>query len=709
VQISGAKARRECYLCVVADAEPKRRRGRAYWAKRAGELPDKPGVYLMKASGGEVIYVGKAKSLRARVRSYFQEGTSDYRAFIGLLSGLLEDLETVVTRSEKEALLLERELIRRHEPRFNVIWKDDKQYLCLRIDAAHEWPWVEVVRNMGKDGAKYFGPFHSATAARQTLRVINRHFQLRSCRDSVLYNRNRPCLEYQIGRCLAPCVFDVDRAKYRENVDDVVMFLEGKGEQLVSRLDERMQTASARTEYEIAAHYRDQIAAVKKTLERQQIALPSLRDQDVFGVFREDGDMCVAQLEVRKGRIQNVSTYLFEEHAWSEGAVLESYLLDRYIASEPPAEILLPVEIEGAEALSELLSERRGSRVTVSVPQRGERASLLEMAAENASHAFYERRRATGALDRTLAALKEGLGLVNIPMTIECYDISNLQGTMIVGSRVVFHRALPLKARYRHYRVKTTAGQDDFASLYEVLTRRLKKGMAEDDLPDLIVIDGGKGQLNVARAVFKDLGVENVDLISLAKSRVVQAKRAAAGGRGAEGSDSFPTSPGAVGSTEGDETIHSPERVFVPAAKDPIVLKQDSPENLLLARVRDEAHRFAITFHKSLRQKSRLRSALEDIPGVGRTRKRALLRELGSLRRVREASVEDLARVPGVGKAAAERIFRFFRASESALAVAADSGDARPGSGSGEAGPAQDASRSRPAVPSGEEKSKSDE
>jgi excinuclease ABC subunit C len=649
----------------MSDLEPKRRRGRSHWAKRASELPDKPGVYLMKTSESEVIYVGKAKSLRARVRSYFQEGTSDYRAFIGLLSGLLDDIETIVTRSEKEALLLERELIRRHEPRFNVVWKDDKQYLCLRVDTSHEWPWVQVVRNMGKDGARYFGPFHSATAARQTLRVINRHFQLRSCRDTVLYNRNRPCLEYQIGRCLAPCVFEVDRDVYKENVDDVVMFLEGKGEELVKRLEERMEGASERTEYEVAAHYRDQMEAVKKTLERQQVALPSLRDQDVFGVYREGGDLCVAQIEVRKGRIQNVSAYLFEEHAWSESAVLETYLMQRYLLGAedvaadgskndnraPPSEVLLPIEIEGMDAIRELLGERRGSKVTVQVPQRGERAALLDMARENAEHSFHERRRASGALERTLTQLRDRLRLVNIPMTIECYDISNLGGTMIVGSRVVFHRALPHKGGYRHYRVKTTKSQDDFASLYEVLTRRVKKGLLENDLPDLMVIDGGKGQLNVARAVFKDHGVENVDLISLAKSRV-------------------------LGATDQDEAVRSPERVFLPGAKEPIVLKQDSPENLLLARVRDEAHRFAITFHKSLRQKSRLRSLLEDIPGVGSTRKRALLRELGSLRRVREASVEELARVPGVGKAAAERIFHFFRASESPLSMPREPGDA---------------------------------
>ena len=272
---------------------------RTDWLSRTNDLPRGPGVYLMKAAGGEVIYVGKAKNLKSRVRSYFQEGTSDYRAFIGLLGGLLEDLETIVTSSEKEALLLERELIRKHEPRFNVIWRDDKQYLMLRIDTAHEWPWVQVVRNAKSDGATYFGPFHSASAARQTLRVVNRHFRLRTCRDSVLYHRKRPCIEYQIGRCPAPCCLEVDRAEYRQGVDDVVMFLEGRKEELATRLQERMWAASERTDYEVAAHYRDQLRAIEKTLERQHVAQAKLVDRDALGVFVDGMDVCVAVVEVR--------------------------------------------------------------------------------------------------------------------------------------------------------------------------------------------------------------------------------------------------------------------------------------------------------------------------------------------------------------------------------------------------------------------------
>ncbi len=606
------------------------------WLARAAELPPEPGVYLMRDHAGVVIYVGKAKSLRSRVRSYFSPGTSDYREFIPLLGEVLGDLETIVTRTEKEALLLERELIRTHEPRFNVIWRDDKQYLCLRVDPTHEYPRVEVVRRMGRDGARYFGPFHSATAARQTLRVLNRHFQLRTCRDSVLYHRARPCLEYQIGRCPAPCVLDVDRTMYAGHVEEAIMFLEGKRPELVERLGARMWSAAEAMQYEVAARLRDQMRAVQRTLEKQDIALASMRDQDVLGLYREGQDLCIAVLEIRDGRIESVHTHLFTDQAFTDDEVLESFLLQSYASREDvPTEVLVPIDLEGAEALSELLSERRGRKVEVKRPQRGERARVLELAEENAQHAFHEKQRRTGANDQVLENLQKRLGLVRLPRTIECYDISNLQGTLIVGSGVAFEDGAPAKARYRRYRVRTTSGQDDFASIYEVITRRLKRA-DKDSLPDLIIIDGGKGQLNAAKAAMRDVGVSEVDLVSLAKSRVLdQDDTAEAAGR-------------------------SPERVFVPGAKDPIVMPQTSKEVLLLARIRDEAHRFAITFQQDLRQRATLRSGLEEIPGIGAARRRALLTHLGSLKRVREASMEDLRSVPGLGPAAAEAVFSFF-------------------------------------------------
>ncbi len=615
---------------------------RARWLERAKTLPTLPGVYLMKDDHGVVIYVGKAKSLRSRVSSYFQEGTSDYRAFIGLLAGLLNDIETVVTRTEKEALILEREMIRRHEPRFNVIWRDDKQYLCFRVDPSHEYPWVQVVRNMGTDGARYFGPYHSASAARQTLRVVNRHFQLRTCRDSVLYKRKRPCLEHQIGRCPAPCVYEINRDRYLENVEDVMMFLEGKGVELARRLEDRMLAAAGREEFEVAAHYRDQLRAVQRTIEKQQVALTKLVDQDAFGLYREGDQVCVALVEVRGGRAENISARLFSKIPDNDGAMMSSIIMQRYALSadddvgagvRPPPEILIPVEIESRSELDELLSAKRGSKVRVVNPQRGAKAAMLELAHSNAEHGFHEQRKKTGALDDVLKTLQKRLRLRKLPHRIECYDISNLGNQRIVGSKVVFERGAPDKKSYRRYQVRSTEGQDDFASMYEVLSRRFRRGLVENDLPDLVVIDGGKGQLGVAKAVFKDLGIEDVDLISLAKSRV-------------------------RGTDDEDAPIRSDERVFKPDLRDPIVLPQRSAELLLLARVRDEAHRFAITFQRELRSKDRLRSPLDDIPGVGPTRKKALLKHLGSLKRVQAASPEQLAAVPGIGRKAAEAIYR---------------------------------------------------
>lgn len=603
---------------------------RQQWLERTRKLPAAPGVYLMKDDRGEVIYVGKAKNLRARVRQYFQAGTSDYRAFIGLLSGMLFDLETLVARSEKEALLLEREMIRRHEPRFNVIWRDDKQFLCLRVDTRQPFPWVEVVRRMTDDGARYFGPFHSASSARQTLRVVNRHFTLRTCTDSVFKSRKRPCLEFQIGRCPAPCVFEVDPQAYQENVSDVLMFLEGKGRELARRLERRMWDASERTDYEVAAHYRDQLRAVERTLSRQKVAFSTLKDQDVFGLYREGEDAAVSVVEVRGGRVENIDVQLFEGLAEEDAGVLVSVILSRYSLVDdaaglsPPREVVVPTDLADAGHLSELLSDKRGRKVTVLRPQRGDRVALVDLAEENAEHGFHEQRRKSGAIERMLDTLRQRLRLVRFPGRVECFDISNLGEEEIVASRVVFVAGQPEKKLYRHYRLRNPDGQNDFAAMYEVVLRRLQRGQKERDLPDLIVVDGGKGQLGAARAAAKDAGVDGIDLASLAKSRT-------------------------VGRTGDDRATRSPERVFRPGAKDPIVLPQTSAELLFLARVRDEAHRFALAYQKKKRRQARARSPLDDIPGIGPTRRRALLAHLGSLARIRGATREDLARVPGIG------------------------------------------------------------
>ncbi|MBI4817850.1 MAG: excinuclease ABC subunit UvrC [Deltaproteobacteria bacterium] len=612
------------------------RDGGAKWLELTKDLPTDPGVYLMKDKKDGIIYVGKAKNLRSRVRSYFTDGSSDYRAFVFSLGDVLGDIETIVTRSEKEALLLERELIRKHEPRFNVIWRDDKQYLCLRVDGSHELPRVEVVRNMGKDGARYFGPYHSATAARQTLRVVNRYFQLRTCRDSTLYSRKRPCLEYQIGRCPAPCVLEIDRDEYRRNVDDVLLFLEGKGEALAKRLEERMWEAAEREAFEAAARLRDQITAIKKTLEPQHVALASLRDQDVVGHHRQGDEICVAVLAVRAGRVTNVDSHVFAAREFDDADQIESFLLQFYeTRTEIPEEVVVPIELSGSEPLAELLGEKRGKKVSVVWARRGERVRVLELAEENARHAHEEKLKKRSRIEDVLAGLQRKLLLRKLPIAIECFDISHFQGGIIVGSKVRFSNGQPEKKGYRRYRLHIGESQDDFASMYEVLTRRVRQGVADGDLPDLLVIDGGKGQLNAARAAIDDAGAVGLEIVSLAKSRF-------------------------EGETAEGELSRSPERVFLLGKKDPIVLRQTSGEVLLLARLRDEAHRFAITYQRNLRTKRSLLSSLDEISGVGPKRRKALLKALGSVDRIKAASVEDLANVPGISRGVAESVFRHF-------------------------------------------------
>jgi excinuclease ABC subunit C len=609
---------------------------RSTWLKRSARLPTSPGVYLMKDSTGRIIYVGKAKNLRARVRSYFQEGQSDYRVFVALLEEVLADLETIVTPTEKSALLLERQLIQEHEPRFNVVWRDDKQYICLRVDVGQKYPRVETVRHMRKDGARYFGPYDSATAARNTLRVLNRHFQLRTCTDTVFKNRSRPCLEYQIGRCPAPCVYDIDESRYKDNVADVLLFLEGRAGALIERLTDRMWAASRSTDYELAAHYRDQLESVQRTLESQEVALPSLRNQDVYGLHREELSVSVAILEVREGRVRSVSSQYFPEAPEGDLELLTSLIGQRALRLRSvPQEILVPVPAGEFAVVGETLAELAGRKIRIWRPTRGAQARLMAMAGDNASHAFLEHRERHGVIDRVLENIETRLHLRRVPVRMECFDISHTGGDQIVGSMVVFDRGLSLKSDYRRFRVRSLSNQDDFAAIYEVVRRRLRRAVRENRFPDLMVIDGGKGQLNAALAAARDLGVDSVDFVGLAKAR-----------------------SGARASSD----MARWERIFIPGGKDPVVLPQNGPELLLLARLRDEAHRFAVIFHRELRKKKGLKSFLAEIPGVGPVREKALLRHFGSLKGVLEADEAALNEVSGIGPSAARRIYQALRA-----------------------------------------------
>ncbi|MCB9546492.1 MAG: excinuclease ABC subunit UvrC [Myxococcales bacterium] len=596
-------------------------------------LPVEPGCYLMRAADDEIIYVGKAASLRARVRQYFGS-TSDTRFFVGLLDRFLDRIEVIITATEKEALILENELIKRHQPRFNVELKDDKSFLHLRIDESMEWPRIDVVRRPRKDGARYFGPYHSASKIRQTLKLVERYFQLRNCDDLTFKNRSRPCLQYQIKRCPAPCVLAVDRAAYQQQVQAVTLFLQGRHGELAAELERRMWAAAEALDYEGAARFRDQIRAVQGSLEPQQMVGAREVDQDVYGLYREGGFLQVALLQIRRGRMVGSRAFTFEQQGVPDAELL-STIVNLYYSggAEVPDEVILGVPLEGDAALVERLTELRGRRVALRVPQRGPGRKLLELADRNAEHGFFQARQSEAVRDGGLVRLKNRLRLANLPYRIECFDISLFQGDSAVASRVVFEGGVPRRDRYRHYKIRTVEGTDDFAMMREVLTRRLRRGLEEGDLPDLIVVDGGKGQLGVAVAVFQDLGVEGVDVVGLAKSRVLAGDRP---------DDAAPE--------------RSSERVFVPGLREPFVLKPHTDEYFLLTHLRDEAHRFAITFHRKTRTTKAFTGELDQIPGVGPARKKSLLLAFGSMTRLRRASIDEIAAVDGIGERLAQSI-----------------------------------------------------
>ncbi len=592
-----------------------------------------PGVYLLRDRAGKVLYVGKAKSLRSRVRAYFREG-GDGRFQVRFLVRRVRDFDVLVARSEKEALILENNLIKQYHPRYNIRLKDDKSYLSAKI-TNHSWPRIMVTRKIVRDGGRYFGPFGSADGLRETIDVIRKVFPLRTCSDAVFRNRSRPCIEYQIKRCLGPCCLPVDRAEYERHLRTAQMLLEGRNLELLKDMRERMLGHAERLEFEEAARLRDQVRAIEKTVERQTVLHHWGIDEDVFGLYREGGFIEAIVLMVRGGKLTSTQGWSFQDLEFADEDVLADLLTQFYSgARNIPDEVIIPVTLEDAEVRAELLTERRGRKVEFVVPQRGEKLRLLEMAMENARQSFAARRDNENTCERMLDELRKRLHLRNTPKRIECYDISNLQGSMVVGSQATFDEGEPRKEFYRRYRIRTVAGQDDFASLFEVLGRRLKRAVAENEYPDLWVIDGGKGQLNVAVEVLREFNLlDQVDVISLAKQHVLNEPR-------------------------GRTVVKSEERVFLPNRKDPIVLPKNSTALFLLVRVRDEAHRFAITYNRELRRHARLRSVLDDIDGIGPVRRRALLRHFGSLRKIRHASVDEIAVVKGMNRDLAAEVRR---------------------------------------------------
>jgi excinuclease ABC subunit C len=596
---------------------------------QAEALPAEPGVYLMKDRAGQVIYVGKATNLRRRVRSYFATAHDD-RAFMPFLEREVSSIEAVVVRNEKEALVLENDLIKRHQPRFNVRLREGGQFVYLRLDSREPYPGLQVVRGVTDDGARYFGPYPAARALRETLRVVNRHFGLRTCTDHDPRSHDRPCLLCQLSRFPQPSVRDVPPSVYQRRVADAVRFLEGKQPALMHSLRREMDGAARELRFEDAARLRDQLAAIERTLQPELITgRATTTDQDAAGCWREGGKLAIYLLHIRRGRIIGGRAFRFATAGLPAQEALVSFLALYYTADRLiPDEVLLPFPTDDADALAQVLSERRGTPVRLIAPKRGRRAEFVALSNRNAQEAV----RAAATAPGLLRSLQADLGLARTPRWMECFDVSHLGGEGIVASKVAMVDGDLRKDRYRRYRIRTVDVGDDYAAMHEVVLRRLRRGMESGSLPDLIVLDGGRAQLAAARAAAAELGVSEVDFAALAKERLT----------GQTGPDA--------------QRRRVPERVFVPGRAEPIAIGPDRPELLLLVRLRDEAHRFAVTYQRQLRQRQRLQSELDGITGIGQKRRRALLRRFGSPAGVAAASTGELAATEGIGPTMAARI-----------------------------------------------------
>jgi excinuclease ABC subunit C len=593
-------------------------------------LPNNSGVYLFKDEKGTILYVGKAGNIKHRVSSYFQKAGGKDAKTLALLERVVK-IDTIVTHTEKEAFILENNLIKEHRPRYNVKLRDDKNYPCLRLTLEEEFPTLCIVRRIKKDRSLYFGPYPSATSLRETLKLIRRLFPIRTCLDTKFTSRLRPCINYEMGRCLGPCCDKTDPAQYREVVNQVRMFLEGKSRDLVERLQKRMEEESGKLNFEAAAKIRDQIQHIERVIEKQRIVSSDFIDQDVIGFHRQDHTVIVHPLFIRAGKLLGGKGFNLSSSSLPDEEILSSFLHQYYREGKfIPEQILLPKGVPEQNLLEQWLTDLRGKRVQILVPVRGDKRHLLEMACENAetflnSEAGLEKDR-----DKLLEALRERLHLGRIPRRIEAFDISNLQGGYAVGSMVFFEDGKPNKDGYRHFKIKTVEGVDDYGMMYEVLLRRYQKAVEENDFPDLVLLDGGRGQLNVAQEVFKELQMRDVDLISLAKERKMEGP------------------------------VRKEEKVFHPQYKEPFILGKQSPLLHFLDRIRDEAHRFAITFHKRMRSRETIRSVLGDIPEIGPVRQKELLKHFRSVEKIKEASLEELANAPKMNKKLAEKIYSFF-------------------------------------------------
>ncbi len=593
-------------------------------------LPRKPGVYLMRDANEDVIYVGKAIDLRSRVRSYFQPSSWKYGKVRAIVSDIA-DLEFIVTDSELEALILEANLIKQHRPRYNVRLKDDKRYPYIKIAWADPFPRVFITRRMEQDGGRYFGPYTSSSTVHRTLDMLRKSFPYLTCNREITGEDERACLYHDIKLCLGPCVGAVTQEEYRAMIKGLARFLEGRSEEVIADLEHRMKTAADKLDFEQAAALRDQIQAAQRIVERQKIVSSAGTDQDVIAFAREKNDACVQVFFIRGGKLLGREYFVLEgAQDEDEREVMAAFLKQFYEeAAYVPPEVLLPERIEEAMIIEQWLKGKRGAKVTLHAPQRGQKRALVALAAENAAETLAALRTQWQAdahkHEQALAELEEALELPKPPVRIECYDISTTQGTQTVGSMVVFVHAVPRKSNYRRFNVRGVAGQDDYASMREVLQRRFRrwrmvtsdfppgggiKGGGWAKLPDLLIVDGGKGQLSVAVEVLKEFNLfDQVPVAGLAKQR---------------------------------------EEIFLPGRSKPVLLPRRSQGLFLVQRVRDEAHRFAITHHRKRRRRAGVASQLDSVPGIGPARRKKLLKAFGSLAAIRAASVEQLAAVPGI-------------------------------------------------------------
>ena len=607
-------------------------KSRRTFSTRLSAVPQKPGVYIHRDAKGGVLYVGKSSSLRNRLRSYFgSKKNLDTKTFE--LVNRIADFEYIVTESEQEALLLENSLIKKHKPRYNVRLKDDKTYPYIKVDLTEDFPRVYVTRRTANDGARYFGPFASAGSVRKTLDLLKRLFPYRSCTKVITGTDDRPCLEYHIKRCVAPCTGYASQLDYKEVINQVLLFLEGNTKEVVSALESAMQDASESLEFERAGALRDRLRAIERVYEGQKVVGLWKENLDVIGAAFGGEEAWVEVFFVRHGNLTGRDHFTMTGTRDESGKeVIERFIEQFYSsASHVPRTILTPEEVDTEGKIVDWLRDRRAGPVDISVPQRGAKRKLMQMVSDNATQGLEQLKLKwisdTDRMESAMSELQEQLNLSDLPHRIECYDISHIQGTNTVASMSVFQDGKPLTSDYRRFKIKTHDGNDDFASMREVLTRRFKRlknakeGGDESAsfaaVPDLVLIDGGKGQLSSAVEAMLHLGLQDIQLASIAKRE---------------------------------------EEIFLPELAEPVIMPRNSQGLFLLQRARDEAHRFAITFHRNLRGKSSVKSALDLVPGIGPKRRKMLIKTFGSVKGIREASEDDLAAAPGMTKKLAAQI-----------------------------------------------------